>query len=96
MKPVVEEGEIVTVTMRVRVPAAATEEQLNEWLHHYLAQDGDLPNDNPLSNDEPEAWANCGFAWKRDGFRGLLEEYGHENLSDGGRRYFVRYTEVRV
>ena len=96
MKPVVEEGEIVTVTMRVRVPAAATEEQLNEWLHHYIAQDGDLPNDNPLSNDEPEAWASFGFEWKRDGLRGISEEFDYEDLPDGGKRYRVRHREVRV
>ena len=96
MNIVVEEGEIVTVTMRVRVPAAATEEQLSEWLRFELGDGCGIPVDNPLNQHDVETWGSFGFDWKRDGVRGICEKFDHEDLPDGGKRYRVRHREVRV
>lgn len=96
MNTIVAEGEIVTITMSVRIPAAATEEQTEEWLRFQLRDGGGLTADNPLDRHDVETWGNFGFEWERDGVRGIREEFDHEDLPSGGKRYRVRYREVRL
>jgi len=96
MNIVVEEGEIVTVIMRVRVPRAATEDQLDEWLRFEIGGGSSLDMGNPLSKHEPQEWGNNNFEWTRDGVRGFREEFDHEDLGENHKRYRVRYREVRV
>ena len=96
MNIVVEEGEIVTITISARIPAAATEEQTEEWLRFHLGDSGELAADNPLNKHHIETWGNFGFEWKRDGLRGIREEFDREDLPSGGSRCRVRYREVRI
>lgn len=96
MSELVQESEIVKVEMTIRVPAGATEDQVEEWLRFELHAGGSISNENPLLRFSPESWGNFGFSWSREGSIGVREEFDHEELGEGRRRYRVRYREVPV
>lgn len=89
------EGSLVTVTMEVRIPRAATREQIEEWAEHNIGQTGSISIHNPLYPHEPEAWGSGGVLLTDTGLVGTRHEYGHEAIPGGGRRYNVRYSRTR-
>jgi hypothetical protein len=93
MSELVQEGEIVEVRLRIRVPACASEDDVERWLKLELAHGGSLSVNSPLARHYPETWGPYGFEWEREGVIGVREEYDHEDLGEGKRRYKVRYRE---
>lgn len=87
------EGMLVQVEMTVRVPVAATWDQIEKWLRFNLTQSGGLSLDNPLSSHAPEEWSQT-FDVDSEGRVGVREEFDHKDNPDGGRSYRVRYREV--
>lgn len=89
------EGELVEVTLAVRVPVKATHDQVDEWLHFVCGDNGSISSGNPLVHEELEPWGASGIEWRVTGYVGVREEYDHEERPDG-RYYKVRYRRVRI
>jgi hypothetical protein len=87
-------GLLVKVEMTVRIPVAATMDQIEEWLGYTVTQSGGCSTENPLLSEELEEWANT-LEIDTDGTVGIREEFDHKDRPDGGRSYKVRYREVR-
>jgi hypothetical protein len=49
-------GRILRVTMEVLLPVDATMAQAQEWLEMEVGQFGSIGRNNPLIDQEPEAW----------------------------------------
>ena len=68
-RPVIPEGTLIEVTMTIRMPCAATPEQLEEWLQFDVGNAGSLSDENPLRDKERESWGtinwhdNAGPGW---------------------------------
>ncbi|MDB5656128.1 MAG: hypothetical protein JWQ94_3741 [Tardiphaga sp.] len=87
-------GLLVKVEMTVRIPVAATWEQIEEYVSSEITGGGGVALDNPLLAEGLEEWANT-FEIDSDGIVGIREEFDHKDMPDGGRSYKVRYREVR-
>jgi len=88
-------GSLISVSMEVRIPCAATFEQVEEWLSYEVGGVGSISMDNPLRSYGPEPWGSGSVEAEDTGMIGTSEEYGHETLPGGGRRYKVRHTRAR-
>lgn len=95
MSEILPEGTLIEVSLTVRLPAAATDEQIQEWLNAEVASFGGMGEDNPLWNDAVESWANNDVDWSDTGRSGREETYDHEDLGDGRKRWKVRYISER-
>lgn len=87
-------GSIIKIELELRLPVAATREQLDQWLPYGLLQAGGCALDNPLLNEEPEEWRNS-FEWTDTGYIGTREEFDHKQEADGSKTYRVRYRTKR-
>lgn len=88
------EGSLITVTMEVRLPVAATAEQISAWVNYGCGNVGGIALDNPLINHDPQPWRDR-VKWDDSGYSGRREEYGHEKRADGATYYNVRYHRER-
>ena len=89
------EGSLIEVKMTVRLPAAATDEQISEWLEAEVANSGGIDRGNPLSDHAPEAFGAFGLDWEDTGQTGREEQYDYEDLGGGNARWRVRYITER-
>lgn len=89
------EGELIEVRLTVRLPVAATAEQVEEWLEHE-AGGGSIELNNPLISHGLEAWSPASLDWKGLGEIGIREECDHRPTPTGGTRYTVMYRRVPV
>lgn len=84
------EGSLLEISFELRLPVAATKEQVNEWARYAILETGGCSRDNPLLNWGPEEWANS-FSWEDTGLIGRREEFDNVQHPDGSRSYRVRY-----
>jgi hypothetical protein len=90
------EGELIKVELEIRVPKAATEKQVKEWIHFSLLQNGSIGPENPLYNERCDSWwGPFGMSWKSTGMIGRREEFDRVKTDDG-ERYRVRYHRDRI
>ena len=94
MQERVTEGELVRVSMEVRVPVPASTEDVEEWLRFSLGANGSCKGDNPLLSHCVEPFGSsfdCEF----------LNETGsevrtlREEREDGTKVYSVHYKRKR-
>lgn len=91
------EGSLLKVTIEVRLPAAATEDEVDAWLRFDFRDNGSIDSDNPLLHFSAEPWGSFGsFEWEPTGEIGRREEYDSVPTDGGGRRYKVRYHRDHV
>lgn len=89
-----EAGRLVKVTMEIRLPVAATEDQVESWLRHELAGLGSCAASNPLLAHDPEVFGD-NFSWDDTGIIGHREEFGH--VTEGSTTTSqVRYRRERA
>lgn len=89
-------GALVKVTMVIRLPHAATEDQVDEWLRYSCGHQGGCSMKNPLLNGEAEPWGGYGsFEWEDTGYVGEREEFDHWSKPDGTRGCTVRHSRTR-
>lgn len=85
----VEEGTILRVTMEVRLPVAATADQISEWLKSEVGQFGGVSISNPLRIEGPQAFG-YEVNWDDTGMTGREEEYDRVDHGDGRSTYKTR------
>jgi hypothetical protein len=85
----VRSGELLEVSLQIRVPRYVSFEQAREWLRYHLGDGGSVSLDNPLLDFKPETFGARGFACRS------LDAIGHEEIGqrertvDGGFRMEV-------
>ena len=89
-----QEGELVKVSMEVRIPTAATVEDVNEWLQFNFGA-GSCKNGNPLSVYCVEPFGPS-FDCEWMGQIGRVERNLKEERADGSKIYSVRYCRERI
>jgi hypothetical protein len=89
------EGSLIDVKLTVRLPAAATEQQITEWLNYGISQQGGMSVDSPLYSHTPEAWGVFGLDWTDTGESGREEHFDHQQTSPTSSTYRVRYLRTR-
>lgn len=90
------EGTLIKIAMEVRLPVAATEDQVEEWVHYSVGHTGGCALDNPLVHHDAQAWGSYGaFYWENTNYIGIREEFDSEEHADGSRTYRVRYRKER-
>lgn len=94
MTEIIPEGTLVKISFEMRLPVAATDEQIDEWARYAVCQNGGCSMSNPLINEGPNEWGNT-FEWKDTGMIGTREEFDHTDLPNGGRSYRVRHHRTR-
>ena len=86
-------GRLIKLECEIVLPAAATREQIEEWVLASFGVGG-VGSGSPLYNDEPEL-----FAGKVDltdtGYQARREEFDHKTLENGDRTYRVRYLREK-
>lgn len=93
---VLPEGSLVDVRMTVRLPHAATTDQVDEWLSFSFGQNGTMSEDNSLQNDEPEPFSHHDFEWNDTGETGRVVDTDRQELGDGRATWKRRYVrEIR-
>ncbi len=90
------EGLLVKVTMEIRVPKAATDDEIDEWLRFSLGANGSCSGKNPLINSAVEPFGGFGFDWEDTGQTGREERILKEERADGSKLYSVRHHRERV
>lgn len=95
MSETIPEGAVVEVELKIRVPKAATYEQVEEWLRFCLRDNGTMESANPLGGYEPEPWGNFSFDWRWDGDIGREERSNYQEHPDGRKSWSVRYITER-
>jgi len=80
---VLPEGRLVKVEFEVRLPAAATEAQIEEWLGLHMGINS-MTNDNPLGRADPEAFDAITFTDTR--MNGRHERF--DERQEGTKTYF--------
>lgn len=96
MSDLMREGELVEVKMTVRIPKAATVDDVEEWLRFEFRDNGSMRNANPLSSCEPEPWGSSRFEWEPLGEIGTRRESDHWEKPDGSRGCTVHYARTRL
>lgn len=93
MRPdqVLPEGALIRVQFELRLPAAATAEQVEQWLKYEISSVGKIGIDHPLVNHAPNIWPPTDLWLGWHGERGVREEYDHGKHVDGSTYYHVRY-----
>jgi len=72
MTNVLPEGSIIDVHIQIRLPAAATQEQVEEWFNFAALDGGSMQHTNPLSDEAVETWRPAVFS--ETGFTGHEEK----------------------
>lgn len=85
MPEIFPEGSLVKVEILVRLPVAATWDQVKEWLPYSLCNTGGCSTDNPLVNHDPNYWGSDGFKWREPTHIGTIVEA--DNKGNSRRRY---------
>lgn len=88
------EGTLLKVSFEMRLRAAATESQINEWARYAVLQSGGCSLENPLIDEAPDEW-NQSFEWKDTGTIGIREEFDRVDHPGGGTSYRVRHRRIR-
>ena len=88
------EGSLLKVSFELRLPVAATQEQVEEWIQYAVCQTGGCSMDNPLVHHGPNAWGSS-FDWEDTGMIGTREEFNHWSKPDGSRGCTVRHRRER-
>lgn len=88
------EGTLIKVSFEMRLPAAATASQINEWARYAVLQSGGCSLENPLIDESPDEW-NLSFEWEDTGMIGIREEFDRVNHPGGGTSYMVRHKRIR-
>lgn len=70
---VIPEGSLIEVSLRIKLPHAATPEQITEWLEMEIGGFGTLDMDNPLARDEPQSFGFRTPKWEDTGLIGREE-----------------------
>ena len=91
MSKVIEEGRLIKVEVDIRLPVAATLDDIETWIDYALLQRGGIGPENPLMNHGAEPF---GEPMLTDTLtNGRREEYGHQK-TETGTRYKVRYVRT--
>lgn len=83
------EGRIIRIEFEARLPAAATKEQIDQWVAFELGS-GSMPRDNPLGQHDLEYWQSKP-ALTDSGMNGRIEDFGHRHSASGGATFQRRY-----
>lgn len=94
-KLVMPEGSLIEVRMTLRLPHAATPEQIDEWLSMEIGKFGSMSVENPLSRDEPESWGFRIPKWRDTDRIGRVVDSPHVQREDGHTYWTTRYVEDR-
>ena len=86
-----QEGDLIKVTVEIRLPKSAADEEVDDWLRFNLLQCGSISQKNPLYGECPEDFGPFGLDWEATGMRGRKEEYDHQPTEGGGVKYKVKY-----
>lgn len=95
MTRILPEGTILRIEMELRLPVAATVNEVEEWLRYEMAKSGGCSHANPLLDKEPEEWAHS-FEVHETGLVGRVEEFDNAPIEGGGRTYHVRYITEKA
>lgn len=87
-------GSLIKVEMMVRLPVAANDEQIEEWLRTGMANEGSINTKNPLISEPVEAWGSYGLTWEDTGDEGRAVDFDHEDLGGGCTQYRTRYERT--
>jgi hypothetical protein len=74
-------GRLVKVEFEVRLPTAATKEEVDQWAAYALGS-GSMPATNPLCDHDLEFW-ELPPTLTDTGLIGRTEEYGHRPTESG-------------
>lgn len=83
-------GALIEVKVEIRLPVAATIENVDQWIRYALLQNGGISFDNPLLNAEPEEFDRT-LNWQWHGLVGRREEFDHRDDPDGSKSFRVRF-----
>ncbi|WP_341702595.1 hypothetical protein [Ferrovibrio sp.] len=92
INPVLPAGRLVRVEFEVCLPAAATTDQVEDWLNLHMGCGG-MFNDNPLSPHSPEPFT-MQMVLTDTKMNGRREEYDHRQTEGGGTTYRVRFVRT--
>jgi hypothetical protein len=86
-------GRLIKVEVEIRLPVAATREQIEDWINLHFGVGG-MDADNPLIDEEPEPFTHE-VQLEDTGINGEVEEYDHRR--ENGKVYFKRrYTRTKA
>lgn len=88
------EGSLLKIEATVRLPAAATEAEITDWLESNIANLGGIDDDNPLLSEGVEVFGHA-LEWRDTGEQGREVKFDHEDLGEGRSQYKVRYERTR-
>lgn len=89
-----QEGELIKVEMEIRLPAAATPQQVKQWIEYETHRCGSISNSNPLLHHEMEVFGGE-LHWDFTGYTGREEKFD-ERPTERGVTYRVRYVRERL
>lgn len=83
-------GALLEVKVEIRLPAAASIEDVDEWIRYAMLQSGGVSCDNPLINAEPEEFGRT-LNWQWHGLVGRTEVFDLREFPDGSKTYRTRF-----
>ena len=88
------EGLLIKVELTVRLPVAATRDDVKEWLPFALCSTGGCSMDNPFVHYDADSWGSDGLKWESLREIGGWEDFDHATDPDGSATFRRRYIRT--